>query len=105
MGEMNPELDPMTRRFPVWDPCDLATVVAAIRAELATSADGAGRPSLDEFLGSMESWLTSYPQPYVDSGASVEDVNGRLFADALLAAASGGELTSRWYSSVDFDEI
>jgi hypothetical protein len=102
---MTPELDPMTRHFPVWNPCDLATVVAAIRSELTTSADRACGPTVDEFLGAMESWLNSYPQPYEDSGACVEDVNGRFFADALLAAASGGELTSRWYASVGFDDV
>jgi hypothetical protein len=104
-GEMNPERDPMTRHFPIWDPRDLSTVIVAIRAELTVGADRAVSPSLDEFLGAMESWLASYPQPYVDGGTSVEDVSGRLFADALLAAASGGELTSRWYSSIEFDEV
>ena len=102
---MNPERDPMTRHFPIWDPRDLATVIGAIRSELTAGAGRAGGPSLDEFLSSMESWLRSYPRPYVDAGTSVEDVTGRLFADALLAAASGGELTSRWYSSVEFDEL
>jgi hypothetical protein len=104
-GEMNHELDPMTRHFAVWDPRDLATVVAAIRADLATSAGRVAGLTLDEFLVAMASWLTSYPQPYLDAGTSVEDVTGRLFADALLAAASGGELTSQWYAGVEFDSV
>ena len=102
--EMTPELDPMTRHFPVWDVCDVAVVVAAIRTELADNSQRQDGPSLDEFLGAMEAWLRAYPLTYEDTGACAEEIGARFFADALLAAASGGTFTSRWYSSVGFDE-
>lgn len=100
---MTPELDPLSRQFPVWDFPDLAAVVAAVRAELAQSGERSS-PTLDEFLGAMQSWLLAYPQPYLDAGGVVEDMNGRLFADSLITAASGGTLSKRWRASVDFDE-
>lgn len=104
-GGKEPELDPLSRRFPVWEPSDLATIVGAIRSDLADRSQDGSAPTLDEFLGLVQAWLSAYPQHYLDADGCVEDLGGRLFADALLAAASGGEFTTRWRAwSVDFDD-
>ncbi len=70
-----------------------------------TARKDGSAPTLDEFLGLVQAWLSAYPQHYLDADGCVEDLGGRLFADALLAAASGGEFTTRWRAwSVDFDD-
>jgi hypothetical protein len=45
---MEPELDPLSKHFPVWDPSDLATIIGAIRSDLAERSNEGGALTLDE---------------------------------------------------------
>jgi hypothetical protein len=83
----------------------LRSIIGAIRSDLAERSHEGSALTLDEYLGLVQVWLAAYPQPYVDGDYCVEELGGRLFADALLVAASGGEFSKRWRGWLaDFDD-
>jgi hypothetical protein len=75
--------DPLSFEYEVNDVRDLIAVITSLRSHLAARPEEWENTTLDSFLYAIASWLSAFPQSYINNDQDVPTPDWRFVADVL----------------------
>ena len=77
--------DPLRFDHEVTNAADLIAVVNALRENLEAQPEGWQNVTLGSYLESIEAWLSTFPQAYINLDSQTPEPDWRFVADVLRA--------------------